>query len=482
MVLIVRLVVVVPKDSFMQKTNIYVLIFLFLAGCFLGTGSALAQGDPMGIPGIPRLVYLQSGDVQISNPETAQAFYDELKGKSKDYFIDSKEDFELYLNLLIPKATDLGVRYSADVFLLKDSLVGLDQTAEKIATVDGASLEWQKLYEPASRDYYLKGPEFSKQVSAGKYKIEIYSLGRSPTGEAENNQGKYVLTVGKKQSYDTWSILNIYWQLPLLKATFLKTSVLQFFLTPFGIVGVAALGVLLIFLAFINYSVGVINEAIKRRQAKTLLLTSNGMQPMQDEIIKLLQKPAYDVTVAFITTAYKYKVEQDPNYQSKDLQIMRELGFNVEEVDIEGKKEHEVMRLLALKDIIFVAGGNTFYLLKAMKECNFEKVIRKLLQEGRVYIGASAGSIVAGRTIKTANKFGTGEKGNFVKLKDLRGLNLVPFNIFVHYQPEHADLIKQNISSPKKRAKNLRILTDDQAILVQGKEIDLIGDGEAVII
>ena len=63
------------------------------------------------------------------------------------------------------------------------------------------------------------------------------------------------------------------------------------------------------------------------------------------------------------------------------------MGFNVEEIDIEGKTEAEVMKLLELKDIIFVEGGNTFYLLKAMRECNFEKVIRKLLKEGKVYIG-----------------------------------------------------------------------------------------------
>jgi peptidase E len=36
------------------------------------------------------------------------------------------------------------------------------------------------------------------------------------------------------------------------------------------------------------------------------------------------------------------------------------------------------MRLFEVKDIIFVAGGNTFYLLKAMRACNFEKVLRKL--------------------------------------------------------------------------------------------------------
>ena len=34
----------------------------------------------------------------------------------------------------------------------------------------------------------------------------------------------------------------------------------------------------------------------------------------------------------------------------------------------------------------------------------------------------------------------------------------------------------------KKRARDLKILTDEQAILVQGREVDLIGEGEAIII
>lgn len=452
----------------MKKSVFFLFVFLFLAGYLLGPGNVSAN--------LPRVVYLQSGNVQINNPETSQAFYDDLKGKSRYYFIDSSRDFELYVNLLVPNPENKDGRYSADIF---------DNQGKKIYSVDGGSFDWQEFYEPFGRDYYLKGPEFSKQVLAGKYKIEVYSKdpkSLSATGSQVkgigDNQGKYVLAIGKKEFYNIQSILNLYWQLPLLKVTFFKTSVLQFFLTPIGIAGIGVIGATLILLALINYLVGLIKGIIRHNLAKTLLLTSAGMQ-MKNEIIKLLQKPAYDVMVAFITTAAK--PQENIDYLQRDWRIMRdEMGFNIEEVDIEGKTESQVMKLLELKDIIFVEGGNTFYLLKAMRACNFEKVIRKLLKWGKVYIGASAGSIVAGRTIKTAG-WKNADK-NIVGLKNLKGLNLVPFDIFVHYQPEHAETIKQQIKNPKKRAKKLRILTDEQAILVQGKEVSLIGSGEAVII
>jgi len=198
---------------------------------------------------------------------------------------------------------------------------------------------------------------------------------------------------------------------------------------------------------------------------------------MRGEIAKLLQKPAYDITVAFITTAAK--PEEDTSYLSKDFEAMKEMGFNVQEVDIEDKSEKEMEEIFKLKDIIFVAGGNTFYLLKAMRKCNFKKVLKNFLKQGKVYIGASAGSIVAGRTIRTASwKFGD---KNLVKLKNLKGLNLVPFDIFVHYQPEHAEIIKKKLPFKWQRRK-LEILTDQQAILVQGSQTVLIGEGNKIII
>jgi len=360
----------------MNKIIIYIFSIIISAGCFLSPTVAFAEGNLMGAQGALRLVYLESGDVQITNPEIIQSFYDELKGSPRDYFIESSEDFELYINLLTPKAASDGGIYSADVFLLGDPIFGLEEVDNKIVTIDGTSSKWESFYESSSREYYLKGPELLKQLSAGSYKIEVYS---------PSNQGKYVLRLGREEFYDWKSILNIFWQLPLLKLNFFKTDVLEFFLTPFGIAGVGAVGALLVFLALINYLVGVIKVTIKHNQAKTLLLTSAGMR-MKDDILKLLQKPAYDVEVAFIMTAYKYKLEDNPGYKDEDIQIMKDIGFNVEEVDIEGKSEHQVMDLLKFKDIVFVAGGNAFYLLKAMRACNFEKVIRKLLQYGKVYV------------------------------------------------------------------------------------------------
>jgi peptidase E len=456
------------------------LIF-FLAILFFLTISSNALAHQ------PRIIYLQEGDVFVENPEISQAFYDELKGIPRNYFIDSSSDFILYTNLLVPIPENFDGKYSLNIFLINEN------EEIQIALVDGTEYEWEEFYEEFGRDYYLKGPEFEQKVSAGKYRIEVFSeisetdieirteevidekeeeLEKLP----KDNYGKYVLAIGKTELYDVNALLNIFWQLPFLKITFNKTSPLQFFLTPFGIAGVGIIGAILVFFAIIYYLIGAVSELIKHRKAKTLLLTSSGMD-MKKEILKLLQKPAYNVSVGFITTAAKQ--EENIDYLKKDWNIMRdEMGFNIEEIDIEGKTQDQVMSLLQFKDIIFVEGGNAFYLLNAMKKCNFEKVIRRLLKQGKVYIGVSAGSIVTGKTIKTAQW--AGDK-NIVKLKDLKGLNLVPFDIFVHYQPEHAELIRKKMPWKWQRRK-LKILVDQQAILVQGKDVIFIGEGDRVVI
>ena len=194
---------------------------------------------------------------------------------------------------------------------------------------------------------------------------------------------------------------------------------------------------------------------------------------VKEEILKILPKPASQIRIAHIITASK--IEKNFSYLEKENQIMRELGFNVENVDIEGKNENELRVLLSDKDIIYVQGGNTFYLLKHVKASGFDKVVKELIKKGVIYIGVSAGSYIACPTIEMA--YWKDPDRNTVGLNDLTGLNLVPFLLSVHFKPEYASILKQEISTVKHP---VRILTDEQAILVIDNEVKLVGRGEEI--
>jgi peptidase E len=434
-----------------MKNKFYIFLSVLL---FLGVaGFCFAH--------LPRIVYTQTGDVTIEGPENSQAFYDELTDAPKNYLISSEKDFILYLNLLVP-AINGDSRYSANIFLVKDGV------EEKVAFVDGQTdFTWQEYYEEFGRDYYYKGPEFEQKLSAGNYKIEIFSYA---------NKGKYVLAVGKNEVFPILETVKVFWTLPMLKMQFFKTSVVEFAFTIFGKIAIGVLGLILLLIAFLIFISSVI-KSFKDRKPKMLLLTSSGMSGSREYIMAILPKPAEDIRVAHIITASKYKEDNRIGVE-RNRQIMIESGFNVEEIDIEGKNYEQLLKKLSEFDIIFVNGGNTFYLLKHMRACNFKKIMKKLFRKGIIYIGESAGSIVAGKNIEIAKWLGD---ENIVHMSYLNfsGLNFVPFNIMVHFDLERGEIIKKKIPNPKKR-KNLKIITDQQAIFVLGKEITFVGSGEVV--
>ncbi len=194
---------------------------------------------------------------------------------------------------------------------------------------------------------------------------------------------------------------------------------------------------------------------------------------MRDEILKLFPNPPSSTQLAYITTASK--VESDPSFVQIDKKALTDAGFRVEDIDIESKTPNELRDLLKNKDGIYVQGGNTFYLLKQSRLSGFDTLVRDLVAQGIPYIGASAGSYVACPTIEMAtwkhqdrNRFG---------ISDLRSFNLVDFLITAHYKPKHDVVLKKFIAQTHYP---VHILTDQQALLVRGNRISLVGHGPEI--
>ncbi|MFA4942389.1 MAG: Type 1 glutamine amidotransferase-like domain-containing protein [Patescibacteria group bacterium] len=204
----------------------------------------------------------------------------------------------------------------------------------------------------------------------------------------------------------------------------------------------------------------------------TLLLISHG-KFLERDLAPLLGRPLKDLKVIHITTAVKgTKTDMTPFWQIVHSALEKQ-GCLVEDLDIEGKNKEGLRQILKEANIVFVNGGSTFYLLRAILESGLNQVLKELLPQGLIYMGASAGAYVACPTIEVTN-WKNKDKNNF-GITDLTAMNLVPFILFVHYVPENREMIKEKIAQANYPT---RILTDDQAILVKDDRIEFLGGEE----
>ena len=204
---------------------------------------------------------------------------------------------------------------------------------------------------------------------------------------------------------------------------------------------------------------------------KTLLLASNGWYAIK-VLPTIISKPIDQVRLAYIITASK--AVDDLGYLKSHKEQMWGLGIKVIEIDIE---EPGYEQKLVNIDVVYVEGGNTFYLLKAIRETGFDKVLSDLIDQGVVYVGTSAGSYIMCPTIDMSTwkhqikpMFG---------LTDLTGLNYVPFLLTVHYTPEKEVYVREGMAETEYP---VRILKDNQALLVKNDNIEFLGEGEEVIL
>ena len=162
---------------------------------------------------------------------------------------------------------------------------------------------------------------------------------------------------------------------------------------------------------------------------KRLFLTST---TRTDKLIEMVEKKPSEIRVAFVPTAGD--PYEDKWFVNNDRDSIIEAGCELIEVDLKNKTVEDLDQLLDGCDIVYVCGGNTFYLLEKMRASGFDKIISALVERGVIYAGASAGAIVAGPSIEPIKSLDHPDEASGLISYD--GLGLVDFLILPHYDKE----------------------------------------------
>lgn len=172
-----------------------------------------------------------------------------------------------------------------------------------------------------------------------------------------------------------------------------------------------------------------------------------------------------NVRIAIVTTAAEEKEKN--KYSQLAKQQFNSVGFTaIDFVDI----EETVAVSFDPYQIVYVCGGNTFTLMKFAREADFSNSVNKLLLRGGVYIGVSAGSVIAGPSIRIAAELSPDV--NSVGLVDMSGMGITDTIIYPHYKDSDENQIKK---FEARHNHDVVRLTNNQAVIIQTHEQQIIG-------
>ena len=203
---------------------------------------------------------------------------------------------------------------------------------------------------------------------------------------------------------------------------------------------------------------------------KKIFLASKASNVL-DKFIEMLDKKPSDLTVGFVPTA------ADP-YENKyfivnDRDKLAEAGFNIIDVNIADKSQKFLQEQFKNIDIIFVAGGNVFYLLEKVFASGFDNIIKKHIENEKYYIGSSAGSIIIGTSVEPIQLLD--DLSKWPNLKSFDGLKIVDKIILPHYgyekYQEKMEILLQKYSN---LSNNIIKLTDNQALIIENWNLKII--------
>ena len=134
--------------------------------------------------------------------------------------------------------------------------------------------------------------------------------------------------------------------------------------------------------------------------------------------------------LAFISTAAESE-KDNKEWLKDDRNGLVKAGFDLSDYTITNKTPQKIDNDLRNADIIHVNGGNTFYLLLQARKSGFDKWIKKAVNNGKIYTGSSADSIIASPNIEVLRILEA--KIYKEKLKTYDSFGLVDFIVFPHW-------------------------------------------------
>ena len=175
-------------------------------------------------------------------------------------------------------------------------------------------------------------------------------------------------------------------------------------------------------------------------------------------------------TVTFIpTAALPEKLDFHVKYS---MELLSKMGLIVDGLDISTATHLDIRKKLENNDYIYVTGGNTFFLLQEMNKSGAGDLVKAQIYAGKLFIGESAGAILLAPDIEYAKD--TDNPLAAPQLKTFEALNIIDFYPVPHYKNDPLKEAVETVISKYGTELPLVPFSNSQAILVIGKEKQIV--------
>ncbi|KEP26019.1 Type 1 glutamine amidotransferase-like domain-containing protein [Bacillus zhangzhouensis] len=174
-------------------------------------------------------------------------------------------------------------------------------------------------------------------------------------------------------------------------------------------------------------------------------------------------------SVTFIPTASA--VEEVKHYVEAAKEAFHELDMHIETVQMAEQTAQEITHMIERNDVIYVSGGNTFYLLQELRKHRLDHVLKEEINKGKLYIGESAGSIIMAPSIEYISLMDDQEKAP--ELPAFQGINEISNYPVPHMHHTYLGEAAQQMIEQYQHTLALCPLTDEQVLLVTGEQAEV---------
>lgn len=188
---------------------------------------------------------------------------------------------------------------------------------------------------------------------------------------------------------------------------------------------------------------------------------------------KLFELFSENKKIAVIANAMDFvgNLERRESVQNSITEL-REIGLFPEEVDLGDyfSKQKELDKKLNEYGAVYVRGGNTFVLKRAMVQSGFNKWIKNKIKDPKfIYAGYSAGICVLSPTLhglELVDNPNINPQGYNSKI-DWEGLNLVNYSFAPHYKSDHPEsgMVDKEVEYFIKNKMPFKTLRDGEVII-----------------